>query len=103
MSGGPDQQGSGPKPQTGGHKAPRQDPHEEKRMEALRALKRVEDESETIAGSTFVRMAQRAKGHFGAADKDQIDPVEVLGTRIGRGAGALFALGLIIYLIVTYL
>lgn len=79
------------------------DPHEARRQEALAALKRVEDESETITSSTFVRMAQRAKGHFSAEDKNQDDRIEVLGTRIGRAAGLIFAVGLMIYLAVTYL
>ena len=40
------------------------------RDEALRTLDRVNAESETVAGSTFVRMADRAKDHLSAADKD---------------------------------
>ncbi|WP_417671276.1 hypothetical protein [Roseibium sp.] len=77
--------------------------HEQKRQDALRALDRVEAESETIAGSTFVRMARQAQDHFGAADKDHEDAAEVWGTRIGRGAGLVFAIGLVIYLVLTYL
>lgn len=78
-------------------------PKEQQREEALKALDRVQAESETIAGSTFVRMADRAKDHLSAADKDNDDQIEVWGTRIGRVAGAIFAIGLVIYLLVTYL
>lgn len=78
------------------------DPNDHKREEALRAIKRVEAESETVAGSTFVRMADRAKNHMSAADKDADDQIEVWGTRIGRAAGAIFFVGLVIYLFVTY-
>lgn len=78
-------------------------PKEQQREEALKALDRVQAESETIVGSTFVRMADRAKGHLSAADKDKDDQIEVWGTRIGRGAGVIFAIGLVIYLAVTYL
>lgn len=78
-------------------------PKEQQREEALRSLDRVGAESETIVGSTFVRMADRAKGHLSAADKDEDDQIEVWGTRIGRGAGLIFAVGLVIYLVVTYL
>ena len=78
-------------------------PKDKKREEALKAIDRVQAESETIAGSTFVRMADRAKDHLSAADKNEDDQIEVWGTRIGRIAGALFAVGLVIYLIVTYL
>lgn len=79
------------------------DENDRKRQDALRALDRVEAESETIVGSTFVRMARQAQSHFGAADKDGQDLVEVWGTRIGRGAGLVFAVGLVIYLAITYL
>lgn len=78
-------------------------PKEEQREEALKALDRVQAESETIVGSTFVRMADRAKDHLSAADKDEDDQIEVWGTRIGRAAGVIFAIGLVIYLAVTYL
>ena len=78
-------------------------PKEKQREEALKALDRVQAESETIVGSTFVRMADRAKYHLSAADKDNDDQIEVWGTRIGRGAGVIFAIGLVIYLAVTYL
>ncbi|WP_153771476.1 hypothetical protein [Labrenzia sp. CE80] len=76
---------------------------EARRDEALRSLDRVEAESETVAGSTFVRMAKRAQDHFGAHDLDEDDKVEVWGTRIGRGAGLIFAVGLLVYLAITYL
>ncbi|MCV0427865.1 MAG: hypothetical protein K5905_20600 [Roseibium sp.] len=75
---------------------------DKKREEALKAIDRVQAESETIVGSTFVRMADRAKDHLSAADKDEDDQIEIWGTRIGRVAGALFAVGLVIYLVVTY-
>ncbi|WP_298964462.1 hypothetical protein [uncultured Roseibium sp.] len=77
-------------------------PKEKQREEALRAIDRVEAESEIIVGSTFVRMADRAKNHLNAADKDPEDRIEIIGTRIGRSLGVLFALGLVIYLFVTY-
>ncbi|MBG6174703.1 hypothetical protein IWQ55_002224 [Labrenzia sp. EL_208] len=79
------------------------DSKERQREDALRSLDRVGAESETIVGSTFVRMADRAKGHMSAADKNEDDQIEVWGTRIGRGAGLVFAIGLVIYLVVTYL
>ena len=78
-------------------------PKEKRQEEALKAIDRVQAESETVVGSTFVRMADRAKDHLGAADKDENDQIEVWGTRIGRIAGAVFAVGLVIYLAVTYL
>ena len=77
--------------------------HDKQQKEALRALDRVEAESETVAGSTFVRMAKRAQDHFGAADREEQDNIEIWGTRIGRAAALVFAIGLLIYLAVTYL
>jgi len=77
-------------------------PKEKQRREALHTLDRVGAESETVAGSTFVRMAERAKSHMSAADKEEDDRIEVWGTRIGRTLGLLFAIGLVIYLLVTY-
>jgi uncharacterized membrane protein len=81
----------------------KQNPKDKKREEALAALDRVGAESETIVSSTFVRMADRARDHLSAADKDEDDRIEVWGSRIGRGLGVLFAIGLVIYLWVTYL
>ncbi|WP_422020642.1 hypothetical protein [Roseibium sp.] len=76
---------------------------QERRDEALRAIDRAQAESETVVGSTFVRMADRARDHMSAADKDADDHIEVWGTRIGRSLGLMFAIGLVIYLAVTYL
>ncbi|ADZ68869.1 hypothetical protein [Polymorphum gilvum] len=75
----------------------------EREEEARRALKRVEAESETLLGSTFVRMANKAQTHFSAADKEKSDAAEVWGSRIGRAAGLVFAIGLVIHLVWTYL
>ncbi|WP_417677594.1 hypothetical protein [Roseibium sp.] len=79
------------------------DRQEAKREEALRAIDRADAESETITGSTLARMAKRAQHHMAGADADETDRIEVWGTRIGRTAGLLFAIGLVIYLITTYL
>lgn len=81
----------------------REQKDEERRTEALRAIDRVQVESETIGSSSFVRMAHRARDHFAAADKDEKDAAEVWGARIGRTAGLLFAIGLVIHLFVTYM
>ncbi|TYC53718.1 hypothetical protein FMN50_14845 [Rhodobacterales bacterium] len=78
-------------------------PDEKRRKEAIETLHKAQAESETVAGSTFVRIADRTKGHLGAADKDPNDPIEVWGSRIGRGLGVIFAIGLVIYLYITYL
>lgn len=76
---------------------------DQRRAEALRAIHRVQAESESLGSSSFRRMADRASSHLRGADKDQDDQIEVWGTRIGRTAGVIFALGLLIYLAATYL
>lgn len=80
----------------------RDDRDEERRREAEEVLKRVERDSETVGTSTFARVARQTKDHFSAADADQDDAIERWGTMIGRGAGLVFAIALLIYLIVTY-
>lgn len=72
---------------------------EERRREAQSVLERAERESETVLRSTF-EGAHRSKAGGGAEEDDAI---ERLGRKIGRGAGAVFALGLVAYLVWTYL
>jgi hypothetical protein len=77
----------------------REDRHTAKEEEAKRALERVETEGETLGTSSFARTANKARDHFGAADSDQTDPMEIWGTRIGRIGGAIFAIILVLWLI----
>lgn len=62
--------------------------------ESRRILERIARETE--AGSPMARVARRAQDHFGAADADQQDAIEIWGTRIGR------ALALVIVLVLLY-
>ncbi len=74
------------------------DPREaERRREAEATLARAERESETVLRTTF-EGASRAGG-----PGDEDDAIERLGRRIGRSAGAVFAVGLVVYLVWTYL
>lgn len=74
------------------------DPREdERRREAQSVLDRAERESETVLRTTFEGAHKRT-----GAPVDEDDPIERLGRKIGRGAGAVFALGLVVYLIWTY-
>ena len=72
---------------------------EERRLEAERALRRVDMEAESLGSSTLARTANRAKDHLGASDVNPDDPIEVWGTRIGRIGGAIFAIILVLWLI----
>ncbi len=76
---------------------------EERKREADSLLAQAERESETFLRTTFTGAAK--SGPAGKADPEGSapDPIEEWGTRIGRTAGAIFAVGLIIYLMVTYL
>lgn len=81
----------------------REDREAEREREARAAIERVDTDSETFATSSFARVARRTRDHFAAEDKQaENDPIEVWGTRIGRGAGFVFAVGLAIYLVATY-
>ncbi len=70
-----------------------------RQLEAERSLKRVDMDSEAIGTSTLARAAGRAKSHLDGSDVDPNDPIEVWGTRIGRSAGAIFAIILVLWLI----
>ncbi|MBC2861285.1 hypothetical protein [Stappia sp. 28M-7] len=71
---------------------------EERRREAQSVLDRAERESETVLRTTFEGAHKRS-----GPPADEDDPIEQLGRKIGRSAGAVFALGLVVYLIWTYL
>ena len=70
--------------------------------ESKRILERVSRESETVGTSSMRRTVERMKSHAQAEDADQNDWAELWGTRIGRTLGALFAVGLVVYLLQTY-
>ncbi|WP_067224143.1 hypothetical protein [Stappia indica] len=70
---------------------------EERRREAQSVLDRAERESETVLRTTFEGAHKRS-----GAPVDEDDPIERLGRKIGRSAGMVFALGLVVYLIWTY-
>lgn len=72
---------------------------EARAREAKRVLDRVSRESETIATSSFARVARQATDHMAGADADQNDKAEVWGRRIGRGLGVVAALVLLVMLI----
>ncbi|WP_349358445.1 hypothetical protein [Stappia sp.] len=76
------------------------DRDEARKREAEESLARVRRDSESLFEGS-VRAGTRGKAEGGAPPQD--DPIEVLGTKIGRTAGILFAIGLVIYLVWTYL
>ena len=72
----------------------RQDEEARRAREAREALARVE-QGEVAGSSAFVRAAN----HMRADDADAEDPMEVWGTRIGRGLAVVFAIGLVVWLV----
>lgn len=70
--------------------------------EARRELQRLKDEGGLFATPKMKSGARSVRGHFAASDADQSDRVEVWGTRIGRGLGAvafvLLALWLLLHI-----
>ena len=78
---------------------------EARRREALDALKSL-GESDTFADSALARASRRTADHFAGRDASEPDgandPVELWGRRIGRALSLLGAIGLGIYLYLTY-
>ncbi len=74
----------------------------ERQRDAKAALDRLDQQTETLGSSAFARMANKVTEHFSAQDLDEDDKIELWGTRIGRIAALIFAIGLVIYLIKTY-
>ncbi|GHD17783.1 hypothetical protein ACFOEZ_13735 [Tianweitania populi] len=72
---------------------------DEQTREARRILERISAESDGAAMKVVSRTAARGRDHFGAADADESDWVEVWGTRIGRAISLILLLGAILYLV----
>lgn len=72
---------------------------DDKSKESRRILERVSQEAEAGGRSAIDRAANRARDHLAATDVDRSDWTEYWGTRIGRSIGALFLVGMIIWLV----
>jgi hypothetical protein len=71
----------------------------EDRVESRRILERVSQEAEAGGRSAIDRAANRARDHSAAKDVDRGDWAEYWGTRIGRTIGAVFLVGMIVWLV----
>jgi len=69
------------------------------RIESRRILERVSQEADAGGRSAIDRVADRARNHLGAKDVDRGDWAEYWGTRIGRTIGAMFLVGMIVWLV----
>jgi hypothetical protein len=72
---------------------------DENRTESRRILDRVSREAEAGGRSAIDRAAKRAGDHLAARDVDRDDWAEYWGTRIGRTIGAVFLVGVIVWLV----
>jgi hypothetical protein len=72
-------------------------PDHDRRRDALADLARLQHESDALGG-----VFGRARDHFGAADTQTGDRVELWGRRIGRTLSAVAFVALAIYLYLTY-
>lgn len=71
----------------------------QRKAESQRILERVSREAESGGRSVIDRAANRARDHLTAADVERDDWAEYWGTRIGRTIGAVFLVGLIVWLV----
>ncbi|MBX9619737.1 MAG: hypothetical protein K2X10_11365 [Hyphomicrobiales bacterium] len=69
--------------------------HDEQQAKAKDALEELARPGVSPLGSSLADAANRTRDHFGAADADQDDRIEVWGKRVARIA----ALGFVIWLI----
>ena len=67
-----------------------------------KVVRRTAHTASTGAAMTVLRTTFEGAHKRTGAPVDEDDPIERLGRKIGRGAGAVFALGLVVYLIWTY-
>ncbi len=67
--------------------------------ESRRILDRIARESEGGGTAYVARKAGKVRDHLTAADVDQSDPIEHMGTRIGRVLGFVLTIGLILWLV----
>ncbi|WP_224001627.1 hypothetical protein [Aureimonas sp. SA4125] len=70
--------------------------------EAAAILHRINEETSPQIGAGTGRLLSNTWGHLSAVDADRDDPIEVLGTRIGRILGFIaflaMAVSLVLYL-----
>jgi len=75
---------------------------DEAERESRRIVERIDRESETVGTSSLARTANKTRKHFMGDDKNVDDPIEVWGTRIGRGLSLIGVTVLVVYLYNTY-
>lgn len=78
----------------------------ERRRAAEAALAGVTRDAEVIGSSGFARTlgeaGRRLGGHFGGADADPGDRIEIWGRRLGRGLALVAVVLLLVHLVLVY-
>ena len=67
--------------------------------ESRRILDRIAREADSSGSSLVSRTVRRARDHVSAADVDDSDWIDHLGTRIGRVLGLVICVGLLAWLV----
>ncbi len=75
---------------------------DEQTRQAKRDLERLSQQGGLLNTPVMKPKSKSVKGHFMAEDADQSDPIEVWGSRIGRGL-SLIALILLLFWLVNFL
>lgn len=76
---------------------PTPDPRSD-RDESRRILDRIQQEN-NVSGGLIGRGTERMRRHLAADDTDQSDPIEVMGTRIGRGLALVVTIAIVGWLL----
>ncbi len=74
--------------------------HDRQAEEARRELARLKEEGGLFATPAMKSRTRSIRGHFAASDADQKDAIEVWGTRVGRGLGAVALVFLVVWLVI---
>jgi hypothetical protein len=69
-------------------------------VESRRILDRIAREADSSGSSLVSRTVRRARDHVSAADVDDSDWIDHLGTRIGRVLGLVICVGLLAWLVI---
>jgi hypothetical protein len=72
--------------------------NEDQQRESQRILARMQAQTDGGVMTAVQRTAKRGRDHFAASDADEADPIEVWGTRIGRGISLILFVCLLVYI-----
>lgn len=71
---------------------------EDRQRESKRILAHMQAQTEGGTMAAVQRTAKRGRDHFAATDANEADPIEIWGTRIGRGISLIVIVGMLTYI-----